>query len=86
MAQDGPAALFARCFYSGAPPEDIAGRDAETLRAAALHMFAFVRERAAGCDKLRIFDPDPRADGWSSPHTAIDLNPRGGRPGHARHR
>ena len=73
MAQDGPAALFARCFYGGAPPEDIAGRDAEALRAAALHMFAFVRERAAGCDKLRIFDPDPRADGWSSPHTAIDL-------------
>ena len=73
MAQDGPAALFARCFYRNAPPEDLAGRDADALRAAALDMFAFIRERAAGCDKLRIFDPDPRADGWSSPHTAIDV-------------
>ena len=73
MGQEGPAALFARRFYRDAPPEDLAGRDAEALRAAARRMFAFIRERAAGSDKLRVYDPDPGADGWRSPHTVIDL-------------
>ena len=64
---------FAAHFYSRLPADELAGRSGAELRAAALAMLAFMRRRAAGADKLRVYDPDPETDGWRSPHTAIDV-------------
>ena len=64
---------FAAHFYSRLPAEELAGRGGGELRAAALAMLAFMRRRAAGEDKLRVYDADAETDGWRSPHTAIDV-------------
>ena len=72
-ALDAARDLFVGRFYRRTPPEDIDGRSAESLRRAAERMFAFMRERRPGSDKLRVYDPDPKRDGWSSPRTVIDL-------------
>ena len=65
--------LFVRRFCRLLPAEDIAGRSDEDLYLSALGMLNFMRERAPGTDKLRIYHPDLDSDGWSSPHTVIDL-------------
>ena len=72
-ALDAARDLFVGRFYRRTPPEDLDGRSAESLRRAAAHMFDFIRERRPGSDKLRVYDPDPDRDGWSSPRTVIDL-------------
>ncbi len=65
--------LFLRHYYRRLPTEDIQGRDAEDLYFSALGMLNFMRSRTAGRDKLRVYNPSLDADGWSSPHTVIDL-------------
>ena len=65
--------LFLRHYYRRLPAEDIQGRDAEDLYFSALGMLNFLRSRAADHDKLRVYNPSLDADGWSSPHTVIDL-------------
>ena len=65
--------LFLRHYYRRLPTEDIQGRDAEDLYFSALGMLNFMRSRTAGHDKLRVYNTSLDADGWSSPHTVIDL-------------
>ena len=65
--------LFVRRFYGGVLPEDLDGREDPDLYFAAAGLFGFMRERAPGTDKVRVYTPDAAADGWTSPHTVIDL-------------
>jgi glutamate dehydrogenase len=65
--------LFLRHYYRRLPAEDIQGRDTEDLYFSALGMLNFMRSRDPGLDKLRVYNPSLDADGWSSPHTVVDL-------------
>jgi len=47
--------------------------DAADWQAIARGLYARMQSRKAGTAVLRVFNPDPAKDGWSSPHTAIEI-------------
>jgi len=65
--------MFLRHYYRRLPAEDVGGRSTEDLYFSALGMLNFMREREAGRDNLRLYNPHLDTDGWSSSHTVIDL-------------
>ena len=60
-------------FYEHAPPSDVVSHDAAELCAAALALWRFAAGRPAGSAKLRVYNPDAAADGWSAPDTIIEI-------------
>ena len=66
-------AEFARQYYHWVPPDDLAGREPKDLYGAALSHWELARTRAPGEAKVRVYNPDPERDGWSSDHTVIEI-------------
>jgi glutamate dehydrogenase len=60
-------------FYEHVPPADIAERSPRDLWGAALSLWRFAERRHRDQAKIRVYNPDPAADGWSSPHTIVDI-------------
>ena len=60
-------------FYQHVAPADVAGRSPRDLAGAALALFRFVGRRRPGQAKIRVYNPEPAADGWSSPHTIVEI-------------
>ena len=67
------ASRFVRQYYAQVPPEDIFSTPEEDLLGAALSMWRLAQNRKGAAPKIRIFNPDPKNDGWSSSHTVIEL-------------
>jgi glutamate dehydrogenase len=67
------ARQFIAALYEHAPPADIAARAPEDLCGGALALWQFGAVRQPGEAKLRVYNPVPRVDGWSSPHTIIEI-------------
>jgi glutamate dehydrogenase len=60
-------------FYEHVPPSDVAERSPRDLCGAALSLLQLAERRRPGQAKIRVFNPDPLADGWSSPHTIVEV-------------
>ena len=60
-----------RCFYHGVSELDLVQRTPEDLAGAALAQFRLGRQRRARRPLVRVFNPDPRRDGFASSHTVI---------------
>jgi glutamate dehydrogenase len=60
-------------FYEHVPPADIIGRGPRDLCGAALALWHFAERRRPGRAKIRVYNPDPAADGWLSPHTIVEI-------------
>jgi len=60
-------------FYEHVPPADIAERTPGDLSGAALSFWRFAEHRRPGQAKVRVYNTDPVADGWSSPHTIVEI-------------
>src|SRR4029077_9275816 len=60
-------------FYEHVPPSDIVGRSPGNLCGAALSLWRFAERRRPGQAKICVHNPDPLADGWSSPHTIVEI-------------
>src|SRR5207302_7511625 len=58
-------------FYEHVPPADIIGRSPRDLCGAALSLWRLAERRRSGQAKIRVYNPDPLEDGWSSPHTIV---------------
>ena len=70
--QRATAERLLAAFYEHVPPVDVAERSPRDLCSAALSLWRFAERRRQGQAKIRVFDPNPNADGWSSPHTAVN--------------
>jgi len=66
-------AEFVRQYYHWVPDADLAGREPEDLYGAALAHWNFARRRGPGEAKVRVYNPNRERDGWSSPHSVIDI-------------
>ena len=66
------ARVIAR-FYEHVPPGDVAERPPRDLGGGALAMWRFARRRRPGQAKIRVYNPEPDVDGWSSPHTIVGI-------------
>jgi glutamate dehydrogenase len=60
-------------FYKHVPPVDVAERSPRNLYGAAVSLWRFAERRRPGQAKIRVHNPDPVADGWSSPHTIVEI-------------
>ncbi len=64
---------FIAQFYEHVPPADVAERTPRNLYGAALSLWRLGERRRPGQAKIRVHNPDPAADGWSSPHTIVEI-------------
>src|SRR6202030_423925 len=64
---------FIAQFYEHVPPADVAGRTPRNLYGAALSLWRLGERRRPGQTKIRVHNPDPARDGWSSPHTIVEI-------------
>ncbi len=71
--QRAEAAHLIEAFYEHVPPADIVGRNPRDLWGAVLSLWRFSERRRPGQAKIRLHNPDPLADGWSSPHTIVEI-------------
>ncbi len=67
------AQAYLRRYYSQADPTDLAARPPADLYGAAMAHWRVGHDRAKGASIVRVYDPDVATDGWSSPHTVVDI-------------
>src|SRR5215471_16770173 len=72
-AEQAKAKRFIAEFYQHVPPADVAERSARNLYGAALSLWHLAERRRPRLAKIRVYNPDPMTDGWSSPHTIIEI-------------
>ncbi len=60
-------------FYQHVPPADVFRRSPRDLAGAALSLWRLAGRRRRGQAKIRVYNPEPAADGWSSPHTVLEI-------------
>ena len=73
LAERDLAARVIAKFYEHVPPDDVAGRSPRDLGGAALSLWRFAGRRRPGQPKIRVYNPAPDVDGWSSPHTVVEI-------------
>jgi glutamate dehydrogenase len=64
---------FIAVLYEHVPPSDVAARSPSDLYGAALALWRFASRREPGRAQVRVYNPDPARDGWSSPHTIVEI-------------
>ncbi|HEY7995538.1 MAG TPA: NAD-glutamate dehydrogenase, partial [Steroidobacteraceae bacterium] len=62
---------YLRTYFHGVAEEDLAARQPQELSRAALAHLAFAARRPHGRSLVRVFNPEPDADGFESPHTLV---------------
>jgi len=67
------AEIFVREFYANVAPQDLVSEEAEDLFGAAIAIWSFGKERAAGSPKVRAYNPTFEDFGWQSPHTVLEI-------------
>jgi glutamate dehydrogenase len=67
------AEAFVRQYYHWVPADDLAGRRTADLYGAAMAHWELARRRTPGEANVRVYNPDPERDGWSSPHTVLEI-------------
>ncbi len=73
-AGDPPGlADFIRSFYSDVSIDDLASRRVEDLAGTARSLWRLAANRAPGATSIRVMNPQPSVDGWSSPHTVVEI-------------
>ncbi len=64
---------FIRAFYGDMSTEDLASRRVEDLAGAARSLWRSATVRAPKAVLVRAYNPQPSVDGWSSPHTILEV-------------
>jgi len=71
-AQNNLQQRFVRSYFRGVGEEDLRERTPAALARAAMDHLTFGTERKPAHESLiRVFNPDPRTDGFDSPHTVV---------------
>lgn len=68
-----PPSSFLSAFYANVLPADLAMFSPSTRTHIAASIWSLAGQRGKNETKLRIFNPSPKADGWSAPHTIIEI-------------
>tara|TARA_R110002126_G_scaffold36678_20_gene111312 strand:+ start:8317 stop:13155 length:4839 start_codon:yes stop_codon:yes gene_type:complete len=64
---------FSRLFFANVSPQDCAETADECLEGAVMSLWAFAQTRKPGASKIRVFNPDPKKDGWTCSHTVVEI-------------
>ncbi|MGC2415279.1 MAG: hypothetical protein WA459_21610, partial [Stellaceae bacterium] len=60
-------------LYAHVPPNDVATRSPADLCGAALALWRFAARRRKGSARVRVYNPTSGRDGWSSPHSIVEI-------------
>lgn len=71
--KDADFRRYAEVLFKRVAAEDLAVRGTPDWIAMAEGLYALMQTRKAGKSLIRVFDPDARTDGWSSPHTIVQI-------------
>ncbi len=64
---------FLSAYYANVPPQDIRDNPTETLFGLAHGHWKHGQTRKRGRTLVRVFNPDPKKDGWETEHTIIEI-------------
>ena len=64
---------FLGAYYANVPPQDILDSTATALFGLALGHWKHGQTRKRGKPSIRVFNPEPKKDGWQSHHTVIEI-------------
>ena len=67
------AARFVAQFYDGVAAADLDATDDRRTLGAAMSTWDLLKTRKRRKPNIRVFNPDMRADGWTSPRTVVDI-------------
>ena len=67
------AARFVAELYRDVAEGDLSKADNGALLNGAMSTWDWLRTRKRGEPKVRVFNPDMETDGWTSPHTVVDI-------------
>ncbi|MBF0333680.1 MAG: NAD-glutamate dehydrogenase [Alphaproteobacteria bacterium] len=67
------AETFIRQYFANVAPEDVVGRDVETLYGSAMALLSLARRRKPGEVRVRVYTPLIEEHGWSSDHSIVEL-------------
>ncbi len=73
QARAAQARYFAEAFLRRVPAEEISGVDAQAVAASLAGMLKFIGQCDPGTAKIRVYNPTRSRDGWTSPHTIVDM-------------
>src|SRR5271169_6190125 len=60
-------------YYEHVPSADVVGRSPRDLSGATVALWRFAERRRPDQAKIRVYNPEPAAAGWSSPHTIVEI-------------
>jgi glutamate dehydrogenase len=72
-AERAPLRRFIAELYEHVPPSDVAARSPADLCGAGLALWRLAARRQSGSAKVRVYNPAGGRDGWSSPHTIVEI-------------
>src|SRR5271169_1804565 len=67
------AARVIGAYFEHVPPADVTEHSPRDLSGAALSLWHFAERRRPGQAKIRVYNPEIAADGWSSAHTIVEI-------------
>ncbi|MDR2872691.1 MAG: NAD-glutamate dehydrogenase [Xanthomonadaceae bacterium] len=73
MAQQAQMRAFVATFLRRLEADEYPLHTPGEWLAIAAGMLEFVRKRKTGTIGVRVFNPDPKIDGWESPHTVLQI-------------
>src|SRR5690242_10989791 len=73
VGETGMAEAFAKHVCSELGAEELARRSIDTWAASIAGLFNWFRNRPAGQTGVRAFNPDRERDGWSCPHSVVEV-------------
>ncbi len=71
--RNSKAGGFAAAFFRQVPAEDVAGWKPQELESVAESMHGWALVRKPGHQKVRVFTPEPKLNGFSHHHTVIEI-------------
>ena len=71
--KDADFRRYAEVLFKRVAAEDLAVRGTPDWIAMANGLYAFMQTRKAGKSLIRVFDPEGKADGWTSPFTVVQI-------------
>ncbi len=64
---------FARTVLANVPPDDLAREGVEDVAGAMAALLSFAEKRKGSRPKIRVYNPHRDRDGWSSPHSVVEI-------------
>src|SRR5271156_6276494 len=64
---------FAERYFARVAADDLLARGVDNLYGALLSLWKFAEKRPPGSARIRVDNPKLEQDGWSSPHTVIEI-------------